>query len=89
MVLRKEVETLLIREREDFILSKDFRKSSATCFWNLAWHLSNMLLPMEGILIPVAKPSSSINLSNSSSRSSSINSSAENVSITIQASASF
>ena len=53
LVLRKEVENILVREKPEFLVSKEFRKNSVTCFWNLAWHLSNLQLPMEGILIPV------------------------------------
>ena len=52
IVLRKEVENIVLREAPGFLLSAEFRRTSVTCFWNLAWHLSNLQLPLEGILIP-------------------------------------
>jgi hypothetical protein len=52
LVLKKEVDTILLNKSGDFLASKQFRRTSPACFWNLAWHLSNLGLPLEGILIP-------------------------------------
>lgn len=51
MVLQKEIDTLLKRVDGKYLSSSDFHRNSPSIFWNIAWHFSNVQLPV-GFLLP-------------------------------------